>query len=621
MKLKFQSGGMITYTPVFPQPLSDTTSASSKSTTKKEDGENLLQKEIMKVLEEKGIQSDVNAFYAAANNYLVKSKHLSQNISMGGDVDNYSMSELLVVLQMANSVKQNKELWTSASQKLTNEDAWHEVATTTTGGIYTYDEKKGLKIVSPDEYHENLEKYHGKALTNAQVLGLREQNANLAFNSNILLDMNGAIGMNSITNKLVETVTKFGNVSRSEYIKKTGDSISQSTWDGFQYLIANGPDGYYKATTKSERESVESAIKYLWDSLGADGKKRLRAEAAVSGADPNKNHLDLILQVLEQHTDHQVDPNFDKSTSEYDPDGDGKGGKEQLEDDPYLSVVAKGKGIRERLSLTPSTTSPMSKQAGLKVWGINIGPLVDREGNIIEQTSLLNALQRGEVFRGRPDNNVTFGNKILTPEEQKTIITDESPIVYMVELPYKETINGIVPDFDMVDKYNEVKDLLKNTTSDLQRTELLIKYGIDPSKLTIDEKGEWILKTKMFTRVPGYISEDLVELTNDNKRFMDPVDSSEGNQKRDLFNTILEYGVQNPKKGAESIHSTWGWFGGGDWDRGDMHRGYFYVTAPDEWIAALVTGQNKIDKHLLTDIDKRIYMSRAQQDTPLVTQF
>ena len=263
----------------------------------------------------------------------------------------------------------------------------------------------------------------------------------------------------------------------------------------------------------------------------------------------------------------------------------------------------------------------MSKQAGLKVWGINIGPLVDREGNIIEQTSLLNALQRGEVFRGRPDNNVTFGNKILTPEEQKTIITDESPIVYMVELPYKETINGIVPDFDMVDKYNEVKDLLKNTTSDLQRTELLIKYGIDPSKLTIDEKGEWILKTKMFTRVPGYISEDLVELTNDNKRFMDPVDSSEGNQKRDLFNTILEYGVQNPKKGAESIHSTWGWFGGGDWDRGDMHRGYFYVTAPDEWIAALVTGQNKIDKHLLTDIDKRIYMSRAQQDTPLVTQF
>ena len=46
------------------------------------------------------------------------------------------------------------------------------------------------------------------------------------------------------------------------------------------------------------------------------------------------------------------------------------------------------------------------------------------------------------------------------------------------------------------------------------------------------------------------------------------------------------------------MHSTWNWFGGGDWDRGDMHRGYFYVTAPDEWIAALLTGQNKIDKQI-----------------------
>jgi hypothetical protein len=261
--------------------------------------------------------------------------------------------------------------------------------------------------------------------------------------------------------------------------------------------------------------------------------------------------------MLQMHTNYTQDLSFEKNATEYDPDGNGKGGsKPQLEDDPYLSVIARGKGIRERLSLTPSTKDPMGTQVGLKVWGINIGPLVDKNGNIIEQTSLPDALKRGEVFRGRPDNNVTFGNKVLTSEEQKTIITDENAIVYIVEMPYKETINGVVPDFSMVDVYEKVNKLLKDTTNNIQRTELLIQNGIDPSKLTVDEEGNWSLKTKLFTRVPGYISEDLTELTDDNKRFMDPVDESEGNQKRKLFNKILKYGIQNPGKNTEAVHST-----------------------------------------------------------------
>jgi hypothetical protein len=37
---------------------------------------------------------------------------------------------------------------------------------------------------------------------------------------------------------------------------------------------------------------------------------------------------------------------------------------------------------------------------------------------------------------------------------------------------------------------------------------------------------------------------------------MDPVDESEGNQKRKLFNKILKYGIQNPGKNTDAIHST-----------------------------------------------------------------
>ena len=624
MKIKeYQSGGII-YTPFissrggYNQSSATTSSGSGSNKSDSDKTSDAIQKEIMDVLKENGLQNDVNAFLDKANSFLNSSRNLSTMSLFGGNEDKYTMSHLISILQMANGVKRNKGEYDLATANLKAEKAGNEAAIATNGDLYVIDKDYKMSTVSAETFYNNRDKY--QALTNVQVLGLREKDPSLAYDTDILTDISSAIGMKTITDQITDIITKFGSISRTEYVQKTGEQISQKAWDGMQILLNNGPDGYYKATTKSEKESLESALMYLWDAIGATGQKKLAAVAATSGLDPHKNKYNIIMQALDLHTDYSQDVSFDASATKTSSDSNSEA-KAQLEDDSYLSVIAKGKGIREQLSLTPSTTSPMGSQVGLKVWGINVGPLIDKNGNVIEQTSLPDALKRGEIFRGRPDNNVTFGNKILTPEEQKTIITDESAIVHIVELPFRETINGVVPDFSMVDKYKEVNELLKNTTNNIQRTELLIQHGIDPSKLTIDEDGNWSLKTKLFTRVPGYISEDLIDLTDDNKRFMDPVDESEGNQKRKLFNKILKYGIQNPGKNSESVHSTWNWFGGGDWDRGDMHRGYFYVTAPDEWIAALLTNQNKIDKHLLTDIDKRIYMSRAQQDSPLITQF
>jgi len=69
--------------------------------------------------------------------------------------------------------------------------------------------------------------------------------------------------MKTISDQLTDIVNKFGSISRNEYIKNTGDQISQSAYDGMQILIGNGPQGYYKATTKSERENIQSALSYL----------------------------------------------------------------------------------------------------------------------------------------------------------------------------------------------------------------------------------------------------------------------------------------------------------------------------------------------------------------------
>jgi hypothetical protein len=59
-------------------------------------------------------------------------------------------------------------------------------------------------------------------------LGLREKDPNMAFNSNILKDVAGAISLNKITDQLLDMISKFSTTTRSEYINKTGDNISQS---------------------------------------------------------------------------------------------------------------------------------------------------------------------------------------------------------------------------------------------------------------------------------------------------------------------------------------------------------------------------------------------------------
>ena len=80
-----------------------------------------------------------------------------------------------------------------------------------------YEKDKGLKTVSVEDYYENKDNY--QALTNSQVLGLREQDNNLAFNGDILKDISASLGMKSVVTELTDIVNKFGAMTRSEYIQ------------------------------------------------------------------------------------------------------------------------------------------------------------------------------------------------------------------------------------------------------------------------------------------------------------------------------------------------------------------------------------------------------------------
>ena len=634
MKIKkYDSGGMAIYTPVMLPPQSQTTTsgATTSSSTSDKKADEWEIKKVMEMIQKNGLTSDVNVTMDELKSFYTTAKSLSSNYLFGGDQSYDILAHMFDVQKKINANVVNYDSWKTAQQNAYNQDALGEVATTAGGNIYVWTEK-GITSVSPEEYSKNkgtgvyydFNEDGSDYLTNDELLVIRKEL--VPGNPYLISSVNSAKGMDTIRKEIRTIVKDFEAKDRQEYVKREGKNVTQSTWNGMQILIGEGPDGYYKASTKSELGDINSALEYLWESIGQVGRNKLIAEVAISGGDPTKEEdvFRLILNALDKHTAYSQDVNFEKTATEYDPDGDGKGEtKPQWEDDSYLSVIAKGKGVRKYYTLIAGENDPDSDQVSYSVVGIPHGPLVDRNGNIIEQTSLPDALRRGEVFRGRPDTNVTFGNKVLTENEIKKIVIDEQPMVDVLWLPYKESINGIVPDFSMVETYKEVNKYLQENPNitNIQRDEYVRSKGIDPSKLSINQNGDWYVKTKLFTRIAGYISNDLVELTDYNTRFMDPVSKSDAKEKVKLFNTILKFGIQNPSDNTKKIQNTWDWFGGGDWDREDMYRGYIYTTAPDEWIAALLTNQNKIDKQILSQIDARIALLNQQQTSSWDTNF
>ncbi len=296
--LRYQSGG-IYYTPFF----GNKSTQEVKTTDDKE--ENLLKKEIISVLKESGLPSDVDLFLNSANRLLSGAGNLFGS-------DNFDMSDIIKLQKMANKIRHNNKLHDQAVSKLNTEDSGAEAAITNSGKIYVLSED-GLETVSAKEYKDNPEQY--QVLTNSELITLRESNGNLAYRSDILNDLSSNIGMKSIMEYVNKTINEFGtnksSSSTQRYTSKQKGQIQQ----GLQDLLALGPDGYYKVTqessasdqgyggiTEEERtKNRQMATRYLMETLPQAMKNVLVAKSAIEGTNPTE----LLEYAIYQNTDHE----------------------------------------------------------------------------------------------------------------------------------------------------------------------------------------------------------------------------------------------------------------------------------------------------------------------------
>lgn len=620
MKFKsYQVGGAI-YTPFIsnrgttPQTgATPTTTASSKSDKIGE----TIEKEIINIIKESGIESDVNLFLTEADNFLNKSRSLSATSLFGGDVS-YTMSDLIHIQKLANSVKENKSAHKDAATNLTSQQAWNDVAMTTNGGLYVMTEK-GLEVMDASEYAK-ADKSKVQALTNSQLMGLRESRPELAFATHYLYDMSGAIGFKTITDQLVNTIKDFGTVSRSEYVKNNGP-ISQSAWDGMQILIGNGPEGYYKATTKSEREHINSAVNYLWDILGKNGQARLRAEIAATGGDPNNpvDRSDLILKMLQHHTNFEQSVDFDKSATEYDPDGDGKGSSntpkyvEQTRAERYAS--GNGFGNSQWLPILSS-----DKSTPMHVSAQNLGPVLSKdEKTLFGDANLEEVLNDAYGIGGIVDRSaITFGDIPITWDDASKLMFEGGTNMYRALIPVKRDSTGkLRPNFELQEKINEMNEnsLFKNMSAESIRNVVADIPGV-----RYNEQTGLIEATNVapFLVLQATASTDTLSGDLKSTKYLHDLSNEEDRKKKSKYNDLTgtrpSYGGGEKRQSTGNPKTTW-------WMGYQFYSGNVFIPINDSIIAASIYNDQLVPQETYVNMSAKEQARQDFQQKQMVTDY
>lgn len=614
---KYQDGGAI-YTPFIssrgvPQTVNTTSEKSSSKTDKAAD---TIQKEIIDILKEHGLQNDVNKFLESANDFLTRSQNLSTTSLFGGEDDSYTMSHLIGILQLANGVKRNKSQYDLATTNLKEQHAGNEAAIATNGYLYVIDNDYNMSTVSPEEFYKNKDKY--QALTNSQVLGLREKDPNLAYNADILNDVSGAIGMKVITDQLSDIITKFGHLSRTEYINKTGDNISQKTWDGMQLLINNGPNGYYKATTKSEKENLNSAVMYLWNAIGANGQKKLAATAAISGLDPHKNKYDIIMQALDLQTDYEQSVDFDSSASNYDPDGDGKGtSKTTYVEQTRAERYASGNGFGNPqwfpiLSSDKSTPMYVSAQ--------NLGPVLSKdEKTLFGDANLEEVLNDAYGIGGIVDRSaITFGEMPISWDDASKLMFEGGTNMYRALVPVKRDSTGkLRPNFELQEKINEMNEngLFKNMSAESIRNVVADIPGV-----RYNEQTGLIEATDVapFLILQATASTDTLSSDLKSTKYLHDLSNEEDRKKKSKYNEITgtrpSYGGSEKRQGTGNPKTTW-------WMGYQFYSGNVFIPINDSIIAASVYNDQLVPQDTYVNMSAKEQARQDFQQKQMVTDY
>lgn len=642
MKIRKYQVGSIIYTPT---PTAGATasapqqSASSSSATKPEKISGTVQKEIMDLLKADGLPSDVDVLLNYASKYLDKSSRLTDMSLFGGTDDDYDIKDYIKILRQVQEAKFNNGEYKKASDNLEKEGAWGNAAIDSTGNLFVQDKEGNLGKLTLEEFTKNRDKYI--SVTNGELMEMRARQKGLAFDRiGILTNMQEADGMKSISEQLRKIVGDFKQKKIAYYkFSKGSDKIEdksgksynmQEIADGMEYLTQGGPSGYYKITRSSNvnKEAVKEACDYLFNSLDKSAQNTLKAQIAVNGDNPfSKTDLYSFLgDVLYAGMETTDTADFDSSATNYDPNGTGKKGgstdrKDELTQMNYLGMIAAGYyGQATKVKLT-GKTSKVSQAGMLETMGWDLGAIIGHDQKTLEKQTVSSLLSNAWGFQAANTASITFGNKHISAEEAQALYWNGADHLNAVNLPVTRDDHGnIIPDLELNEKIQKLNETAKGKSP----TEIndYIKTYLPGIEIKKNEYGMYEavnVPTMTFLTTVVTVSDDVLDLTDENKLMLDKVDDSNGLLKN-IYNRIVRYGTLSPHKDTVSL-------GFDKAGKNSFYRGNVYIPIDNSYAGFRVAGLDPyVTKGTLDNPSEKAALrqavaARAAEGNELITNF
>ena len=437
-------------------------------------------------------------------------------------------------------------------------------------------------------------------VTYSQLAGLREQG--LAFNADVLKDLENAYGKESESKHIIELINKF-----SKNVSKSVDSKENAVRRGLGYLLNSGPNGYYDIKNTDQIKDVNTAITTLWSQLGSAEKNGIKRDIAIRGGDPNstKDISQEMLNRIKSYAEFSYEADFNKNATEYDPRLTGKaGGSEKLAQNNYLQMIGNGRLLPGGpISITPHAAK-ISDTGTMIANAYVAGMPIDRSNNPVAMMNFDKFRQNAWAIASTKADDVTFGNKVIDPTETAGIVYDGYSELNVVSLPATHDERGkLTPDFKKIDGFNKIQAALKNNPNmnELAYAQLCRDNGIDPSEIDREKNEIKFKNTMMFLTFSAYAGDQTIDLTDENKLYLEHLDADKGERIEAKYNNSVQYGdlvIDKNSKKYNDLDSS---------GKRHLYRGNVFLPIEDSFRSMILSGIGEyMPKEAMTDYAARV---------------
>ena len=442
-KRKYQAGGGLPFVNFTPVSLASEKGIPSSSKIDKEDTKNdLTSKDILTLLKDMdGLPSDMQLIVSSLQNFALQDKMDPLGLSSSSDI----ASRYISLMNKIKVAKFNLDEYNNAFNQLKSNGGLTELAITSEGMLIGTNAEGDFEYFTPEEASKGEHSKEGyQLLTNSNLLYLRANSLDAAFNHKLTTVAQNGIGIETVNKLISDAITNLGSTSSSEegYAKTKQGELIKGLDDFYKAVQASGGifDGtvndLYKGKflTKSQAEQAKKAMQYIYNTLPSNARALLKAksdgsesgalkliETLISSKESNQTQFDLDLVGGKTH----------KSTNTTGKDNS------DLESSLPLNVLKNVGGVDTYLDIDRGDGIHMS------VRGTQFNLIKTPNGEPISDTSLSTMLQQSGLQSIVKDmRNIQFGDQKISPEAL-AFITYNNTGVTRANLPIKSdgTVN------------------------------------------------------------------------------------------------------------------------------------------------------------------------------------